>query len=180
MSTVYALSRNSRTRVPVGHTVGSSRRLRRVGFKQMQNDLYESYFVWMGSHCLLFDVSYHVPRLGVSRQSCNKDSRAAAPFSFVDTFEPSTCRFESHETACSGDSVWTLPLVRAGRGLRCEARWVWLRRMFPAVCRDLCCSASAYERDGGACFCTAASRIMSLSSLSGSPVLLARSTQSIA
>ena len=39
----------------------------------------------------------------------------------------------------------------AGRGLRCEARWVWLRRLL-ALWSDLCRSASAYERDGGACF----------------------------
>ena len=77
----------------------------------------------------------------------------------------------------SAPCLW-LELV--GRGLRCEARWVWLRRMFPALCRDLCRSASAYECDGGACFCMAASHITSLSSLSGSPVLLARSTRSIA
>ena len=59
--------------------------------------------------CLLFDVSYHVPRLGVSRQSCNKDSRAAAPFSFVDTFEPSASRFENTETANSMSNMLCLP-----------------------------------------------------------------------
>ena len=75
----------------------------------------------------------------------------------------------------SAPCLWFEP---EGRGLCCEARWVWLRRMLPALCRDLCRNASAYERDGGACFCTAASRITSLSSLSGSPVLPSRSTWS--
>ena len=50
---------------------------------------------------LPFDVSYHVPRLGVSRESRNKDTRAAVPFSYVDTFEPSACRFKSTGTARS-------------------------------------------------------------------------------
>ena len=68
----------------------------------------------------------------------------------------------------------------AGRGLRCEARWVWLRRLLPALWSDLCRSASAYERDGGACFYTAASRITSLPSPSGSPLLPSRSPRSIA
>ena len=63
---------------------------------------------------LLFDVSYH-PRLGVSRQSCNKDSRSTAPFSFLGAFESSACRFESTETTFSGDSVRALPLFRACR-----------------------------------------------------------------
>ena len=42
----------------------------------------------------------------------------------------------------SGPCLW---FGLAGLGLRCEARWVWLRRMLPALCRYLCRSSSEIE-----------------------------------
>ena len=121
---------------------------------------------------LLFDVSYHVPRLGVSRQSCNKIPVQLRRFRLLTLSSPLPVDLRTPKlpvpVIASAPRLW---FELAGRGLRCEASWVWLRRLLPALCRDLCRSASAYERDGGACFCTAASRITSLSSPSGSPVL---------